>query len=503
MKQLEIFQNLTSLQGESHANLSAWQDSKKARKTLDTSGRACLKSLSTKDPLMLLSKMLVASSMWHSTRCALNWKVKATPQGRLYFQLQASTLPTKEIESGVSERNLWATPQLTDGTRINQKPRAKEDLTEAAKQGGCSNLREQVHENFWRTPTTMDAKGDALKHATKLLQGKTKRASGEQVQITLVDQVMMEEIRQNPDLMKEFEDHIIVVRPNLPPQNCFVEYIREQTSVKELAEKTDILKTTIEHWFRKDKSGFSHPSVVDWETIKPFLDDKGARFDEQMTTIEEAEWEQTKDASLWPTPRATTRMAYFEQPSPSMIKGTHGWNLNAAVTDAESENPHRLWPTPTQDSATERTKKYAQGGKPLTVAVQEEEQKKMWPTPRAAIGMHMKMSQGLSDLQHKRYLETEVAHEHIEVEKQKPGGHLNADWVEWLMGYGKGYTDLSIDEKLTLKDHQGFYEEPRTSRVTHNQQDKVNRLKSLGNSIVPQIAYNLGLAIIEDYNHGK
>ena len=127
----------------------------------------------------------------------------------------------------------------------------------------------------------------------------------------------------------------------------------------------------------------------------------------------------------------------------------------------------------------------------------------MWPTPRAAIGMHMKMSQGLSDLQHKRYLETEVAHEHIEVEKQKPGGHLNADWVEWLMGYGKGYTDLSIDEKLTLKDHQGFYEEPRTSRVTHNQQDKVNRLKSLGNSIVPQIAYNLGLAIIEDYNHGK
>jgi hypothetical protein len=320
MKQLEIFQNLTSLQGESHANLSAWQDSKKARKTLDTSGRACLKSLSTKDPLMLLSKMLVASSMWHSTRCALNWKVKATPQGRLYFQLQASTLPTKEIESGVSERNLWATPQLTDGTRINQKPRAKEDLTEAAKQGGCSNLREQVHE----------------------------------------------------------------------------------------------------------------------------------------------------DGSLWPTPRATTRMAYFEQPSPSMIKGTHGWNLNAAVTDAESENPHR-----------------------------------MWPTPRAAIGMHMKMSQGLSDLQHKRYLETEVAHEHIEVEKQKPGGHLNADWVEWLMGYGKGYTDLSIDEKLTLKDHQGFYEEPRTSRVTHNQQDKVNRLKSLGNSIVPQIAYNLGLAIIEDYNHGK
>ena len=40
------------------------------------------------------------------------------------------------------------------------------------------------------------------------------------------------------------------------------------------------------------------------------------------------------------------------------------------------------WPTPTQDSATERTKKYAQGGKPLTVAVQEAA-KDNWPTPAA------------------------------------------------------------------------------------------------------------------------
>ena len=465
-KQLELSLKQTSTQPESLVSPSAWQDSKKARKPLDTCGRTFLKSLSSKDPLMSLSKMLVASSMWHSTRCALSWKVKATPQGRLYFQLHQSMPLTKEKEYGASERTLWATPQLTDGTRINQKPRAKEELSDAAKQGGCSNLREQVHEDLWRTPTTMDAKGDALKHATKLLQGKTKRASGEQVQITLVDQVMMQEIINNPELMEEFKDHLIVTRPLLPPQNEFVDYLRSQTSVKELAEGTDIKKTTIEHWFRRDKSGFSHPSIEDWETIKPFLQD--LKYDQELTTIEEAEWEQTKEASLWPTPRATSRMAYAEKPSPSMIKGTHGWNLNAAVTDAESDTPNR-----------------------------------MWPTPRAAIGMHMKMSQGLSDLQHKRYLETEVAHEHIEVEKKQPGGHLNADWVEWLMGYGQGYTDLEDDTKQSLFDHDGFYDEPEIPRVTHNQADKVNRLKSLGNSIVPQIAYNLGLAIYEDYSNGK
>jgi len=43
----------------------------------------------------------------------------------------------------------------------------------------------------------------------------------------------------------------------------------------------------------------------------------------------------------------------------------------------------RMYPTPTQDSASERTKKYKQGGKPLTVAVQEEE-KRMYPTPRSS-----------------------------------------------------------------------------------------------------------------------
>jgi DNA (cytosine-5)-methyltransferase 1 len=43
----------------------------------------------------------------------------------------------------------------------------------------------------------------------------------------------------------------------------------------------------------------------------------------------------------------------------------------------------KMYPTPTQDSASERTKKYKQGGTPLPVAVQEEE-KRMYPTPRSS-----------------------------------------------------------------------------------------------------------------------
>jgi hypothetical protein len=60
----------------------------------------------------------------------------------------------------------------------------------------------------------------------------------------------------------------------------------------------------------------------------------------------------SRQVTMWPTPRATERMGYYEQPSPSMIKGTHGWSLPAAVTDEASEESHRMWPTPNSSPAT-------------------------------------------------------------------------------------------------------------------------------------------------------
>ena len=86
------------------------------------------------------------------------------------------------------------------------------------------------------------------------------------------------------------------------------------------------------------------------------------------------------------------------------------------------------------------------------------QQEQMWPTPRAAIGMTMTLSQGMANLRHKKYLETEVAYQ-----EKAPGGTLNPTWVEWLMGYPAGYTEL----------------------------------KGLGNSIIPKIAEEIGKAIIE------
>ena len=49
-----------------------------------------------------------------------------------------------------------------------------------------------------------------------------------------------------------------------------------------------------------------------------------------------------------------------------------------------------------------------------------------------------------------------------------------------------------------LDGHHGFEVEPNIPRVAENIPDRVNRLKALGNSIVPQIIYHIGMAILEE-----
>ena len=320
MNQKELFKNLTSSAGESPANHSVSQDSKKARRMIDTSGRACLKLLNTKNPLMSLSKMLVASSMWHSMMCVLTWKPKTTPRNRLLFQLAVSKLPIEEIESGSSVKD-----------------------------------KKKSESPFWATPNSMDF---------------------------------------------------------LPPRD------------------EDACSTNQKKRKGRKRSGNLREQVV--------------------------------HQSMWPTPNAWDS-ARGPRSKKNLLEKNHQINLITAVKDAETKDPI-----------------------------------KMWPTPRAAKGMNMRMTEGLSNLVHKKYLETEVANQHIEVEKKKPGGHLNAEWVEWMMGYGAGYTDLKDEDPQTINDHHGFQDEPNVDRVVHGQEDKENRLKALGNSIVPQIARNIGIAILND-----
>ena len=102
------------------------------------------------------------------------------------------------------------------------------------------------------------------------------------------------------------------------------------------------------------------------------------------------------ESGLWLTPSTTD----YSQRSPDAMKKRTEWrksigrktvppgSLSEQVQYGKPITDMKMYPTPTQDSASERTKKYKQGGKPLTVAVQEEEKKKMYPTPRASAAMN-------------------------------------------------------------------------------------------------------------------
>ena len=139
---------------------------------------------------------------------------------------------------------------------------------------------------MYRTPTAMDIAEDSFVFAAKLLKGKINRSSNSRVQITLSTDVAMEYLKSNPHLIDEY-DKPFKIRPNLPNKFEFISYLKSNSTIKDLANKTDLPKTKIEHWFRKDKC-FSYPSIEDWNKIKPHL--KTIQFDDELTYEIDEDW---------------------------------------------------------------------------------------------------------------------------------------------------------------------------------------------------------------------
>jgi len=151
------------------------------------------------------------------------------------------------------------------------------------------NLEKQsLKQKMYRTPTSMDTNEDSMIYAAKILKGKVNRNSNQRVQITLSTDVAMEFLKNNPELIDQF-DKPFMYRPNLPDKLEFIDYLKSQTTIKELVNNTDIAKTKIEHWFRKDNC-FSYPYIEYWNKIKPLL--KDIKFDKELTYEIEKDWKE-------------------------------------------------------------------------------------------------------------------------------------------------------------------------------------------------------------------
>ena len=423
----------TSLWEDSHANRSVSQVNKKGEMTTDISGQKCLDSLKKSNPSSLLERMcrdlLTSKTAWSSDRCKMTWKVKVSKSNVSLYQLQASVLGTKDLESG-----LWATPNTMDYLPPRSAAGTKK-LMEGHRKGRTkpSNLREQVDpetmkmyptpnardwkdsvnkvppsvgktrghslgqriaadqvrmfptpsascqldvvappetvkknssgwsvtrvgtgtkfgaklndvvnkvnqpiepggklnptfveflmgfpenwtkieqaeskvsetqsspkwqessdsqsKKFYRTPTAMDKGDNSFKYAAKILKGKLNRYQSKQpVQKTLSMDVAMEHLKNNQHLIDAYDEKF-KMRPQLPPKETFLKYLRENLDKKKLIEANIIKKTTIDHWLRSDHC-FAYPTVEYWNMIKPYL--KEIKFDYQMTFEIESDWE--------------------------------------------------------------------------------------------------------------------------------------------------------------------------------------------------------------------
>lgn len=81
-----------------------------------------------------------------------------------------------------------------------------------------------------------------------------------------------QEVKHRQGMSKDRNDKFIYVRNDLPEQQYFVSFLRDNITKNYLLENSDIKKSTIDHWFRRDKGGFSYPKVDDWKKVRELFD---------------------------------------------------------------------------------------------------------------------------------------------------------------------------------------------------------------------------------------
>ena len=88
-------------------------------------------------------------------------------------------------------------------------------------------------------------------------------------------------------------------------------------------------------------------------------------------------------------------------------------------------------------------------------------------------------------------------------------GMLNPDWVEWLMGWPIGWTDIDDGGELLwleLDDDPAEWEPPLIHRITRKKKHRVKRIETLGNGQVPlcaAVAFAFGFEIVRVVIEGR
>ena len=158
-RQISLFteDESTSSAGASLANPTQAQASDLEKKMTATSGQRCLDAFERFSRngswARMFSALLIGQAGWSSTKCRLTWKLKGTRFNRMFFQLQASTLPIEEIESGLL---LTPTSVMTDEPPEKMRERAERNGYKNGTKYG-SLLSQVKYSGMLPTPTTDSA----------------------------------------------------------------------------------------------------------------------------------------------------------------------------------------------------------------------------------------------------------------------------------------------------------------------------------------------------------
>ena len=149
---MTLFSQAGSLNYASHTQPP---ESDLEKKMNATCGPKCAESFGRFNHVGLWAKtfsaLLIGTGDWYSTRCKLTWKLKGTKYNRLYFQLQASTLPTKETGFGLLPTP--TTQEPTSECEINENGRR---MTTNGKDSHSLNIGRMAAMGLLLTPTTRE-----------------------------------------------------------------------------------------------------------------------------------------------------------------------------------------------------------------------------------------------------------------------------------------------------------------------------------------------------------
>jgi hypothetical protein len=206
-----------------------------------------------------------------------------------------------------------------------------------------------------------------------------------------------------------------------------------------------------------------------------------------------------KESGLLPTP---TTMDHIDR---------KGMRPSRAATNRKTgylSEMIKMYPTPTQDSASERTKKYKQGGTPLPMAV------KMFPTPTAGCveggeqSSRVEMTENGGFILRKKNkpemtFGAKLSDAMIFLEKQLYNTPTTNDAKNLTLPKSQTNRDINSGEFNSTENNKTWWQAQSEFCGVPNgisyelDKDRSSRIKSLGNSIVPQIARQIGLSIMK------